>query len=253
MAQQDMAWETFTAIVDAIAQPGSTVSLQGEGEPTLHPHFWDMARYVRQRGHQPYSIVNGSRIDARRIAGLFTQIGISIDTLDPATAEQIGRHNLPKVLTNLEDLCTAMGPKRIVVMTVDLGQPLAELKAWVAQRGFGRHVVQPLMRKTDYAVGYPQHLPQSTVLPPVRLQSPVSARAVNQPLTCQFLHQNIMRYHTVQGMALPCCFIKNTSGIESIEHLRNQLAHGNTPIGCLGCSELRPVAAQTTPLERAVP
>ncbi len=113
--------------------------------------------------------------------------------------------------------------------------------------------MQPLMRKTDYAMAYPKNARQPMGSQAIQLCPTVKARPAQQSLTCQFLHQNIMRYHTVQGMALPCCFIKNTSGIESIEHLRNQLAHGNTPIGCLGCSELRPVAAQTTPLERAVP
>ena len=54
MQQQDMAWDTFTGIVDAIAQPGSTVSLQGEGEPTLHPRFWDMVAYVHSKRHTPY-------------------------------------------------------------------------------------------------------------------------------------------------------------------------------------------------------
>lgn len=81
MPQQDMAWDTFTSIVDGIAWPGAIVSLQGEGEPSLHPRFWEMAQYVADRGHVPYTILNGSRIDAWRLAALFPTAGISIDTL----------------------------------------------------------------------------------------------------------------------------------------------------------------------------
>lgn len=63
MPQRDMAWDTFTGIVDAIAQPGATASLQGKGEPTRHPRFWDRVAYVHHKHHQPYSIINGSRVD----------------------------------------------------------------------------------------------------------------------------------------------------------------------------------------------
>ncbi len=86
MPQQDMAWDTFAGIVDAIAEPGATVLLQGEGEPTLHPRFWDRVAYVRSKRHRTYSIINGSRVDVPRIARLFPQIGISLDTLDAAMA-----------------------------------------------------------------------------------------------------------------------------------------------------------------------
>ncbi|WP_295178373.1 hypothetical protein, partial [Variovorax sp. 67-131] len=54
-------------------------------------------------------------------------------------SERIGRQNLPKVLSNLEELAAAMGSARITVMSIDLGQPLGPLRAWVRSRGFGRH------------------------------------------------------------------------------------------------------------------
>lgn len=242
MPQQDMAWDTFTGIVDAIEKPGATphatVSLQGEGEPTLHPRFWDMVAYVHRKGHVPYTIINGSRVDVARIARLFPQIGISLDTLDAAIAEKIGRYNLPKVLANLEALCTAMGPQRIVLMTVNLGQPLGELKAWAKQRGFASHVVQPLKTKADYARRYEKHL----VRAPTKASTPAATTDVTSR-TCRFLHQDLMRYYTCTGLALPCCFIKDTEGIESIAGLQTSLAQGHVPKGCAGCDELRPAAA----------
>ncbi len=245
MPQQDMAWATFTDIVDAIAVPGATVSLQGEGEPTLHPRFWDMVAYVHSKRHRPYTIINGSRVDVPRIARLFPQIGFSIDTLNPAIAEKIGRYNLPKVLANLEALCTAMGPQRIVLMTVNLGQPLDELNAWAKQRGFASHVVQPLKTKADYARRYERQLVRAAGGSGTTARhAPGDATAAAKvPRTCRFLHQDLMRYHTVQGLALPCCFIKDTEGIESIADLRSQLQQGIVPKGCAGCEELQAVEA----------
>ena len=245
MPQQDMAWDTFTAIVDAIAQPCSTVSLQGEGEPSLHPQFWRMVAYVRSKGHQAYTILNGSRVDVARISSLFPQIGISLDTLDVAVATKIGRCNLPKVLANLEALCAAMGPERIVIMTVELGQPLKELRAWVQRRAFASHVVQPLKTKADYARRYEKLLVRVPVLN--GLSGPAKSTPATIPRTCRFLHQDLMRYYTYSGLALPCCFIKDTEGIESIAGLRTMLAHGSVPEGCAGCEELRPVAAASRP------
>lgn len=244
MPQQDMAWSTFTRIVDGIDQPGSTVSLQGEGEPSLHPQFWDMVLYVRNKGHVPYTIINGSRVDAERTAQLFPRIGISLDTLDSAVAHKIGRYNLSKVLANLEALHAAMGPQRIVVMTVDMGQPLAALKAWVRQRGFTTHIVQPLMRKADYAQRYPQVLAQPVTwhkksLQELLIESQAATRSA--PQTCRFLRQDAMRYYTWAGLELPCCFIKDTQGIESIDGLRNLLVGGQVPVGCAGCRELKPL------------
>lgn len=244
MPQQDMSWDSFATIVDAIAQPGSTVSLQGEGEPSLHPRFWDMVQYVRHKGHVPYTILNGSRIDAQRIARLFPRIGISVDTLDADVAEKIGRHKLPKVLANVDSLCAAMEAKRIVVMTVDVGQPLGALKDWARQRGFASHIVQQLMRKNDYAEHYP---PAAPVLWRERPQVPGS----EAPQNCRFLHQNALRYYTWNGLALPCCFIKDTQGIESIEGLRGMLARGQVPAGCAGCRELGPVGKKSN-LEKKV-
>lgn len=252
MPQQDMAWSTFTGIVDAIAppdapgMPGATISLQGEGEPTLHPRFWDMVAYVHSKRHVPTSIINGSRVDVARIARLFPQISISVDTLDPAIAEKIGRYNLPKVLANLEALCAAMGPQRIVLMTVNLGQPLDDLRAWAKQRGFADHIVQPLKTKADYARRYEQHLVRIPVKAFNEVCTTVSTPAAIPaavPRTCRFLHQDLMRFYTCDGLALPCCFIKDTEGIESIAGLRTMLQRGQVPKGCAGCGELRVVGA----------
>lgn len=183
-----------------------------------------MAAYVHARGHEPTTILNGSRIEAARIAQHFPIVGVSLDTLDAATAERIGRHNLTKVLANLDELVAEMGSHRIVIMTVDLGQPLDALRAWVLAQGFQRHVVQPLQGKADYGKRY-----QVVVPPPLR----PAAR------TCRFLERDVMRFYPLEGPVLPCCFIKDTTCISSIDNLRQSLAQGRVPPGCVGCMHLR--------------
>jgi len=227
MPQRDMAWERFVGIVDAIAKPRVTVSLQGEGEPSLHPRFWDMVAHVKLRGHVPYTILNGSRVDADRIAANLPTVAVSVDTLDPAEAERIGRHNLQKVMDNVEALVTAMGAGRIVIMSVDVGQPMDLLREWVRLNRFQHHVVQPLQPKADYAKRY-------RVAPPKPLP--------RLPMTCRFVERDLMRFHPLEGPALPCAFIKDTTGIVSIAGLRQAIGTGEPPAGCLGCRELRPKA-----------
>lgn len=134
-----------------------------------------------------------------------------------------------------------MGPQRIVVMTVSLGQPLADFQAWVQQRGFAKHIIQPLKTKSDYARRYEKLLVR---IPPVSAP-PIGAttegsKPAAPPQTCRFLNQNLMRYYTCDSLALPCCFIKDTRGIESIAGLKAMLGQGQVPLGCAGCDELKP-------------
>jgi hypothetical protein len=221
MDQRDITWDRFTSIIDAIDTAGARVTLQGEGEPTLHPKFFDMARYVASKGLTPHAIINGSRVAVNMISELFPLISISLDTLDIHESARIGRHNLPKVISNINLLIESMGANRITIMTVDYGQPLSELSAWVF-RSQARHIVQPLQQKDDYAKRYtiPRQLPKHIVS------------------GCRFVNKPTMRYYPLNGPELPCCFIKDTSGIDSIEHLASRLQRNDVPLGCAGCRYL---------------
>lgn len=233
MPQQDMPWESFQRIVDAISEDNVIVSLQGEGEPSLHPQFEQMAAYVSARGHRPYTILNGSRVNAHRLAALFPTLGISVDSLDEHFAEKTGRHNLPKVLRNVEELCEVMNPKRITIMTVDMGQPLDELRTWVKRKDFGRHIIQPLSPKSDYA----RHYTVNT-----------DALQARQPLSsCRFLAQASHRFFTWKGQELPCAFMKDPVDYLSRQDARQKLGQGERMQCCHGCPQLRPL-----PVHRAI-
>ena len=219
-----MTPERFDAILRALPPGRHTVSLQGEGEPLVHPRFWAMAEAVRAAGHVPYTITNASRIDAGRAAALFPVIGVSLDTLDAGEAERIGRLRLDRVLANFASLVEAMGPERIVVHTVAFGQDLRPLRVHLGRLGVDRHLVQPLQSKRDYRRRYPGRAhaaPRPAVVAP-----------------CRYLATPVMRYFTIDGAALPCCFIKDASSYRSDVELRTALAAGVVPAACVGCREI---------------
>ena len=235
MPQRDMAWDTFSRIVDAIPVGNVTVSLQGEGEPSLHPLFADMARYVASKGHRPYTILNGSRLDAERLPALFPRLGISIDSLGSEKAQAVGRHNLSKVLGNLQALCQVMSPSRITIMTVDMGQPLEALKAWVKQQGFGQHIIQPLLPNPGYSRRYTVN---------------TEGLRRQKPSVCPYLEGGSMRFYTHEGKELPCCFMKDSSDFTSIPELRNKLLSGEPTRSCNGCLQLHAVKPSASPRQK---
>ena len=239
MPQRHMSWTAFLGILDRVAAPRRTVNLQGEGEPTTHPRFFDMAAEVARRGLIPYAITNGSCGRHALIARRFPRIGISLDTLDPAEAERIGRHKLARTLANLDALLARMGAARLIIHTVDYGQPLAALRQYVRARGIETHIVQPLQQKDDYAYRYRDRLP-------IRLYRPEHR--------CRYIDTPMMRYFSIDGLEMPCCFIKDTSKFVSTEHIRQSLAARAVPQSCAGCREiLRPVPAAVRATSAATP
>ena len=229
--QEDMSWEMFKSIVDTIPFAGTKVTLQGEGEPTLHPKFWEMAAYVRVKGHVPFIVTNGSRIDALRVAQTFPTVTVSLDTLDQEYADSVGRVNLPKVLENISELLKVMTPQRVTIKTVDTGQDLGPLKEYVSRVLRTKHVIVPLLAKDDYA----QHYPSDTKLPPVT-QYPTGLRIRK---TCSYVATPRMRFYTLNGKELPCCFIKDDSKFTSVTDMALQLRNGDVPAACTGCFNLQ--------------
>jgi MoaA/NifB/PqqE/SkfB family radical SAM enzyme len=222
MPQRHMEWPVFEQMLAHIPAGQHVVSLQGEGEPTLHPRFWDMVTEVRARGFAPTTITNGYEIDAARMAAELPDVAVSIDTLDEAEATRIGRLKLPRVLASLDRLLAVMGPERIRIMTVDYGQDLSTLRNFLVQRRLTRHIVQPLQCKDDYARRYPDRIS-------------VAGRYHYQ---CRFLQAPIMRFYDITGCELPCCFIKDVTAFTSIGALAGELARGDVPPPCAGCREI---------------
>jgi hypothetical protein len=227
MPQKQMSWELFTTVLSRISPHTRVVSLQGEGEPMLHPRFWDMVEAVSAAARTPFTITNGSAlIDPDRVEKAFRTIGISIDTLDARLADSMGRHDLQRVLRNLEGLLEKMSPERICIHTVDFGQDLGELRAFVKARGL-EHFVQPLQTKPDYAYRYTRNSDHGACT-----------------FHCAVLATRGNAYFDISGTELPCCYIKDLSKFESKSKITSQLRNREVPACCDGCTHIFPEAGR---------
>ena len=222
MKQRHMAWDLFERLLAGVPAGDHVVSLQGEGEPTVHPRFWDMVDAVRRRGLRPFTITNCSHVDAARFAASFPTFAVSIDTLDPAEADRIGRYKIDGMLKNLDALCAPMDPGRIHIMTVDYGQPLTAVREFARTRGSGTPFSR-CRRKDDYAERYPDR---------------ITAQPRPYTYRCRYLDQPLRRYYDVEGREYPCCFIKDHRRHEPIETLRAKMAARQMPAACEGCHEV---------------
>jgi MoaA/NifB/PqqE/SkfB family radical SAM enzyme len=224
MPQTHMAWLLFNTILHNLPAGRHRISLQGEGEPFWHPRFWDMVDRIVQCGHTPHTITNGSHLDVERIAQYFPKIGISIDTIDPGEANRIKRYNVRNVLHNLHRLLQVYPPERILIHTVDYGQDLQPLAVYLRSLGITKHIVQPLQEKDDYAYRYSDLLPQRA--------------PGHYTYHCRYITAPLMRYYNVDGIEMPCCFIKDVSQFLSTDHIRRDLEAGTVPATCRGCREI---------------
>lgn len=219
LPQGDMPYEEFcqllTAHIERYGLP-KIVSLQGEGEPTLHHDFFRMADRILKLGSEPYTITNGTHKHPEQFIGRFKHIGVSIDTLDAERATVIGRHNLSRVLSFVEALSAHMA---ISIHTVGTGLAARKVGQWCRMHGY-RHVVQPLQPKADYRYRYPQHrIPLVTA----------------QRFRCMFLIHPTMRYYALDGTELPCCYIKNLDVYPGLNAMHEYQVAGIVPQCCSGC------------------
>ena len=115
-----MAWDTYEAIVDGLAESGGpdaggTVAFMGLGEPLLHPSFLDMVRYAKDHGLRAEVTTNALLLDeelaARLLAAGLDQLVVSIDG---TSAETFGRVRsgapLERVVDNVRHLHDLRGP-----------------------------------------------------------------------------------------------------------------------------------------------
>lgn len=214
-----MPYETFIQLLNRHVERHGTptaVSLQGEGEPTLHKDFFRMAEHVRGLASVPYSITNGTYKHPERFIGLFPKLGVSVDTLDGSVATKIGRHNLPRVLSFIDALAPHL---KIVIYSVHHPLYTPRVADWCKMRRL-RHVVQPLQRKPDYSCRY---LPSQPISVP------------QGRFSCPYLEGTRMRYYSIDGHEMPCCFIKDTNHFEGLDAMLSHQEKGTWPACCVGC------------------
>jgi len=170
MRQADLAWPTFLAFLDA--HPGLVhVELQGEGEPLLHPRFFDMAAECRARGITVGLITNGSLLGRemvdRLLAADLAAVHVSMESAEPAQFQRIRGGKFAKVREGIARLASrrrTLGLERpligltVTVLGETIGalQPICDL--YSAERLDGGLLVQPLQTMSAYARRYPPHI-----------------------------------------------------------------------------------------------
>jgi MoaA/NifB/PqqE/SkfB family radical SAM enzyme len=225
----------FDSILARLPKQRLQVSLQGEGEPFIHPSIWEFVEAVVQHGHVPYTITNGTIVPyPERVAKYFPFIGLSLDTLDASLAERIGRGKVELAIRGLKRLLEHMDPARIIVHTVDFGQPLAELRTYVRELGC-RHRIQPLQQKDDYRQHY-----ANVIAAPNNLKA----------AQCEYVASRRMRYFNIDGIEMPCAFIKDARHYAGLEWIREQFAANVVPACCNGCRELQQGINRRTVIQR---
>lgn len=202
------------------------VSLQGEGEPVLNKAVWKMAGIVKQRSISTYTITNAAyRLShplCEMIDAHFNRIGVSLDTINKQFADRVGRYNLPLTLATLEQLIERLGPERIDIYTVALSRKSVDEVSRFVKRFEGvNHIIQPIQSKDDYQINYR-----------------VNVRPSDHTYQCRYLDNDIMRFFNIEGIEMPCCYIKDRTRYTSLAHTRSLLADKTIPDCCSGCREL---------------
>lgn len=140
-----------------------TLHLQGLGEPTMHPRFFDMVAWAAGRGITVSTNSNMTLWSRRRVAECLAsglaELSMSLDAATPSIYESIrvGAH-FPKVLRNLRRVVEARerarSPLRLRIVTVLMRENLEDLANLVrlaADEGVRELFVQQLCHDFDEA------------------------------------------------------------------------------------------------------
>lgn len=221
------------------------VELQGEGEPLLHEHFFDMAHYLRQKnpGVKLSFITNGSLFTTKNIDGIldskFNQVVISVESVNALQFQEIRGGKFDRVIRGIENLLTARRERGLLLPRIGFAVTVLkstrhQLKAIVNlynQLGMdGGIVYQALQTMSSYTQFYDATMMDerinrsdwqqfnSIIASDFQIQKAVSHSEYNfyrelinntsQPqTTCAWLENGL--YVSASGEAVSCCFIKD--------------------------------------------
>lgn len=173
-----MEKEVFYKILETASPP---IMLQGEGEPMLHPLFWEFASAARKVGVTT-TTTNGTTLNSKNIELVVENLDllyISLDTIDPEFANSIGRFHTLKVIENIKNFRKNFPHYPLVIRAVNLAQDLNGLISFC--RDFN-------LQFTVQELNYTNNTP---------------VKEVNCTYKGKFID--------IAGQAYPCCFIKNNS------------------------------------------
>jgi MoaA/NifB/PqqE/SkfB family radical SAM enzyme len=245
MRQGDLPWETFERFL--AQHPGLRhIELQGEGEPLMHPRFFDMVAACRARGINVSIITNGSLLTRARADRLVEEgvasVHISLESADHDEFKAIRGGKFSKVVDGVRLLVerrTSLGKDRpvigfsVTVLRRTIGA-IHDIVALYRELGLDGGIgVQPLQGMSCYTQNYDAGMLAQLVPADVwRSYAPVVNAAVRSvPVrpdawsyygalfadfdpdgaTCPWLEQGA--YLNIDGAVSGCCFIKSPNDV----------------------------------------
>lgn len=271
MAQADIPFEIFRRALDLHPRL-SQVRLQGEGEPLLHPRFFEMVQYCNERKLRVSTITNGSQFTSSNIEKILEveieHILISIESSVPETFFKVRNGNLGIVLHGIRHLLELRNQRALAAPLVGFAVTLLKstarnigdiIELYDELRLDGGLSIQPLQRMPYFAKHYSNHMiaeqmsereVKSAVLPYIldlekRNSKVASTQFGGRSLsdwhssskTCPWIEQGA--YLSVDGHLTACCAIKESKryslGPGIRERMRRDFESGIEPESCRGC------------------
>lgn len=246
MQQTDIEFGRFTQVIDALDDLRH-IELQGEGEPLLHPDFFQMIQYARRRSPNVRIsfITNGSLFThdniSRIIDSSVNSILVSIESADEDEFRNIRGGKLSKVKRGIKDLvdrknqsCSALKVGFAVTVLKQTVNQINTIGELYKQLGMdGGIVIQRLQSMDCYAQFYDSEMKDSipNASDRARLKGLIAGdMALREALfafsqeknfysdlfssvrrgsnTCAWLENGL--YMSANGIACSCCFIKDS-------------------------------------------
>lgn len=166
MPQSDLDLDTLRRTLDALPEL-EHIELQGEGEPLIHPSFFDLLTLIRERHIRVSFICNGSLLSQRNVDRLLDlgveKISVSMESADPEQFRQIRGGLFDKVVRGIETLLSTRNQRGLDRPVVGLSitvlrstrDQLRPIVALYKRLGLdGGLTLQPLQDKQDYTRHY---------------------------------------------------------------------------------------------------
>ena len=174
MDQNDLDAELFTLALDRMPELRH-VELQCEGEPLMHPAFFQMARDARRRSIEVSTITNGSLLSPAHIDELLdadlSSVLVSLESPDPTEFAALRGGRLDKVLEGVSALVAARNARGLERPAIGLAVTILrstearfpQILELYRRLGLdGGVVVQTLNPMEDYARTYSAELASET-------------------------------------------------------------------------------------------
>jgi MoaA/NifB/PqqE/SkfB family radical SAM enzyme len=248
LAQRDIDFDVFEAALRCFPRIRH-LELQGEGEPLLHPRFFDMVRLAKRLHPEVRvsTVTNGSLLSRENIdqildAGLH-KLHVSLESADPAVFQEVRGGHLEKIIEGITALMAAWRQRgsnhpavgfavtllrrtraeipRLVSLYESLGldggllfQPLQTMPAYT--RYYSAETLAQLLSPGDAEEIRRTAAQDATVVKVLR--RPVAAAGFWDELfagwqpasrTCPWLVKGM--YLSADGSATSCCFQKDTT------------------------------------------